>query len=179
MKLDEFSSNFGKYGGGRSYLFKWIPEMKVGNSSDTMYKVRATSLPESTIEEIPIHWQGMASKLPGVRTYTDWTITVNCDNDWLIRQDFEKWMDLINNWYVNEETSEDSPGETTFASDRSDYLSTQRLQLLDYNLSVTKTITLYKAWPKSIGSVTLDYGAQEVASFDVTFSYLYFSMTMR
>ena len=178
MRLDEFASSFGKYGGGRSYLFKWIPEMKVGDSNSTVYKVKSTSLPESSIEEISIHWQGMASKLPGARTYADWTITVNCDNNWDIRQNFEDWMDLINNWYIDDETG-DSAGKTSFASDRGDYLSTQRLQLLDYNLNVVKTVTLYQAWPKSVGSISLDYSAQEVASFDVTFSYLYYAITLR
>ena len=174
MRIDDFVSSFGKYGGARPYLFKWIPDMKVGSNSDAMYMVKATSLPESTIEEIPIHWQGMASKLPGTRIYSDWTITVNCDNGWTIRQNFEAWMDLINDWYIEDETGNNS-GESSFASDRNDYLSTQRLRLLDYNLNTTKTVTLYQAWPKSVGAVTLDYSSQEVASFDITFSYLYFT----
>jgi hypothetical protein len=35
------------------------------------------------------------------------------------------------------------------------------------------TYNLIKAWPSSVGELALDYGSQDVATFDVTFAYQY------
>ena len=166
FSLDSFVTNFGQNGGARPYLFRWSPQLSVGNAQSAIYMARATSLPESNIEEIQIHWQGMANKLTGARTYADWTITLLCDENWQIRTDFETWLSKINSY----------EGGGNFASKRSDYVTTQRLELLDYDLNPTKTVILNDAWPKAVGAITLDYSSQDIAQFDITFAYNYFTI---
>jgi hypothetical protein len=42
---------------------------------------------------------------------------------------------------------------------------------LDLNGDKLLNVKLINAWPKSIGAITLDYSATDIAQFDVTFSY--------
>ena len=167
MNLEEFNTNFAKHGGARSYLFKCV----LGFPSDVytppnmLYMAKATSIPEASLGEIPIYWQGMNNKLPGPRTYGDWSVTLILQNDWGIRYAFEEWLQKINNW----------SGGGSYDGSIGYRNQTQTLTLLDERINIDiKVITLVNSWPKSIGAVTLDYGTQEVASFDVTFAYQYF-----
>jgi hypothetical protein len=193
FKLDEFTSIFRQKGGARSYLFMYMPffpldildtgldalELKQqGNLTKeqrdllrTMslmsFHVRATTMPESTIEELILNWQGSDFKVGGKRTYSDWTITFNVDSKYEIREDFEEWLDLISKFkdFRNDYGKMDK------------YMEHQTLYLLNGKGEKVSTVTLIDAWPKSVGPVTLDYSNMDIAQFDVTFSYQYHKIT--
>ena len=157
--LNSFKTNF--KGGARAYLFIYQPTMPEENQ-EAKYLVRATSLPETTIEEILVNWQGADFKMAGKQTFTDWTITFNGDKLYKLRKQFEAWMESINT--IGDQINYGVPA---------DYFSDQTLQLLDYDGTVIDSLTLYDAWPKSVGAITLDYSSQDIAQFDVTFTYQY------
>lgn len=58
-------------------------------------QVRATQLPGSAIGTTPTFYFGREVKLAGNRTYADWTITVLNDEDFIIRNAFEQWLEGI------------------------------------------------------------------------------------
>lgn len=165
FNLENFKANF--EGGARSYLFYYIPRFPGGvlqgglTSEKTSYLVRTTSLPENTLEETIVNWQGMDFKFAAKHTYTDFTVTFNVDKDANILKTFESWIDIIHNPATNE------------YGNISSYMADQRLKLLDYNGDAVIDYVLYYAWPKTIGAVTLDYASTDTAQFDVTFSYQY------
>lgn len=171
----DITSFMGKFdGGARSYLFYWVPAFPAGVGStlsvteDIPYLVRAASLPEDTVDELIVNWQGADFKMAGRRTFTDWTITVNCDRKAQIRQDLHKWVEAIHNLPSNIYGEPKETGSLTTG-----YFVDQNLQMLEYDGSLTKTLHLVGSWLKSIGPITLDYSAQDVAYFDVTFTYQY------
>jgi len=156
--LESFTASFD--GGARSYLFLYTPN--VPNSiSDIKYLVRASSFPETTLEVIIAKWQGQDMKFAAKKTYTDWTITFNVDLNALIRQEFEEWTNSIHN----------TKKEVNQYFRPSQYYRDQDLSLLDLNGDKLLNVKLINAWPKSIGAITLDYSATDIAQFDVTFSY--------
>lgn len=161
--LNSFKTNF--KGGARSYLFIYQPNLPEDNQ-EAKYLVKSTTLPETTVEEIIVNWQGADFKMAGKQTFADWTITFNGDKLYKLRKQFETWMKSI-----MDVDNEIKYGEPT------DYFSDQTLQLLDYDGSEIDSLTLYDAWPKTVGAVTLDYSSQEVAQFDVTFTYQYHKFT--
>jgi len=153
--------------GARTYLFYMVPTFPslpgVMAQEDAMFFVKSTSLPTSSFEELVASWQGFDYKAAGKRTYDNWTVSFNVDKNATIRKTFVNWMDLI----LNPKVNKPAPAET--------YMRPQRVHLLGLDtFEPAMTYTLIAAWPSQVGEVTLDYADSAYASFDVTFTYLYF-----
>ena len=91
--IDQFKAQLTS-GGVRSNRFKvFIP--KAGERVE--FLVKAAQIPtEAFGGPIEVNFRGAKLKLPGERTYEDWTVTVINDVDFVIRSAFEKWMNVIN-----------------------------------------------------------------------------------
>lgn len=160
FNLNAFMSTYGDY--ARSYLFKCtVNKLNAFGVRDHEYLVKSTRLPESTIDEIESDWQGMKYKIGGTQQFTDFTVSFNMDVGGNIRTAFLKWMGVIHN------------PETSIHSDPTVYFTDIKLDHLNGQFRKIMTYELIGAWPKSVGEVSLDYAAKEIATFDVTFSYQY------
>jgi hypothetical protein len=161
--LEGFKTGF--EGGARGYLFMYEPNASspLGNQN-RKYLVRATSMPETSEEEIIVNWQGMDFKMSGKKTFNDWTVTFNTDYNALIRIEFEKWSNFVH-------LTMKGGKYTNIYGKPIDYMFDQKLSMLGYEGERILDVHLIDAWPKSVGAITLDYSAQDVAQFDVTFSY--------
>jgi hypothetical protein len=162
LKIDSFKAVF--KGGARSYLFEWVPDFPFTTTSGTIvpYLVRSSSVPGDNVEEITANWQGVDMRMAGKRTYEDWTISLNIDYNANIIQDLNTWMNKIHN----------IAGDGCYAD--SGYTKTQVLKMLDYcGTNAVLTVELVDAWLKSISEVSLDYSSQDIAQFEITFTYLY------
>ena len=53
---------------------------------------RAANQPASTLGEIAVPYQGRVYKIPGDRTFEDWTVTVYNDKDHEIRKQLQKYL---------------------------------------------------------------------------------------
>jgi len=156
----------------RAYLFKWTlppPLLLLGNviDVDPTFLIKSASIPESSVEEMSVYWKGVQCKIGGTRRYSDWTVTVLCDKNSYIRMLAELWMSTVSNvvgTIVNGQPN-------IYAA-----LSTTVFTMLDNDGNSTLLLTFYYPWPKSIGPISLDYGTQDFAQFDITFSYLYHVM---
>jgi len=164
LNIDEFSSYF--KGGAKSYLFEWTPNTKFLRN-DFKFLVRASSVPSTSIEEIVVEYQQINFKMGGKKNFEDWTISLNIDPKSDVRKKFEDWSNKIHevgdNKYVHHYSK--------------DYVSIEEFYMLDGNGNKLLTVKLFDAWPKTIGSITMDYSSQDFAQFDVTFSYLYHIIT--
>jgi hypothetical protein len=159
--IDTYKTKF--TGGARQYLFfaYFTFPYSIGNSV-IPYLVKSTSIPDSSLEEIVVPYPGISFKMAGTRTYGDWQISFNVDEDGVLLHGFHNWHDLI---YDSDTHSQISANN---------YMRNQTLFLLDGNGASTEQITLYGAWPKSVGAVGLDYATSDIATMDVTFSYQYY-----
>jgi hypothetical protein len=161
--IDAYRATF--QGGARQYLFYVKPAFPPGiagvNVEQATYLVRASSLPETTTEEIMLNWQGFDYKVPGKYTYPDWTITFNIDIESNINTMYMNWMNKIHD------------PTTNIYSAPNDLQADQQVEMIGID---GKTILKYKligAWVKMVGPVTLDYSSNDVAQFDVTYAYMY------
>jgi hypothetical protein len=157
--LDKFKT------GARSYLFYMTPNLPdtMGLDEGGTYLVKATSLPSSNFDDITASWQGFDFKTPGKRTYDTWNVTFNVDMNATIRKAFLAWQNIILDPTKN------------IHSLPSTYMRDQEVSLLGLNLQPILTYTLVKAYPSALAEVSLDYGDSNFASFDVTFTYQYFT----
>jgi len=166
--LNAFATQFSV--GARSYLFMLSNLSFPGDATSTShavankYFVRSTSLPEETVEEITVNWMGSDHKLSGKRTYNDWTVTFNSDDGYYLREMFNSWVHIMQ-----------GEGDTSvYATSYSSYaVGEVTFKVLKGDFSTAKILTLYHVWPKSVGPISLDYSTQDIAQFDVTFSYRY------
>jgi hypothetical protein len=153
-------------GGVKAFNFYYTPYWPgAGSADEATYLVRSTTLPETAIEEITTNWQGVDFKFAGKYTYSDWTVTFNCDSKAMIHKAFYDWMTSIHN-----------PEDNTYTVP-STYMLKQTLYLISDNQDTPgDTIAKYElegAWPKNVGTASLDYSTNDVVQFDVTFSYIY------
>lgn len=169
--IDGFKSNFRD--GQRSNLFYFLPnfpsDVVVGdmNNDRATYLVRASSLPALTLEEIMLNWQGLDFPIAGKNTFADITVTFNTDLDAYIRQNWDNWVRKIHDPVTNEYAL------------LNEYMLDQRLQLLGNDGEPVLEYTLHHAWPKEVGTSTLDYTANDITQFDVTIRYAYHTVSDR
>ena len=100
--IHDFSSKF--RGGVRANLFncRVTPPNRSGVEEMFQFHCKGTSMPASTIGNIDVPYKGRQLKVPGDRTFADWTVTVFNDNGMRIRGIFENWMASIQHHDVNE-----------------------------------------------------------------------------
>ncbi len=87
-------------GGARPNLFQveltTLPDAVEGWQAEKMqYLCKAASLPASNIANIDVPFRGRIFKVAGDRTFDVWTVTVINDEDFILRNAFEGWMDQI------------------------------------------------------------------------------------
>ena len=73
-----------------------------GNAQTKMtFMCKTAQLPGSTLGTVPVSYFGRELKFVGNRTFADWTVTVINDEDFVIRNAFERWMNGINSHNLN------------------------------------------------------------------------------
>ena len=173
-------------GGARSNLFEceiYFPDEAIpadttkDNVSDKVrFLVKAAALPESTISNIDIPFRGRQLKIAGDRTFAPWTVTVINDTDFVIRDSFERWMNLINK-------HEDNSGLTDPTSYQQDLYVRQlgRSGLTgsnpssDSQLPVLKQYRFYGAFPTTVSAIDLSYeNTDAIEEFTVELQYQWF-----
>lgn len=73
-----------------------------GNAQSKLtFMCKTAQLPGATIGVVPVQYFGRELKFAGNRTFADWTITVLNDEDFSVRNAFERWMNGINSHNLN------------------------------------------------------------------------------
>ena len=62
---------------------------------------KTAQLPGSTLGVVPVQYFGRELKFVGNRTFADWTVTIINDEDFVVRNAFERWMNGINSHNLN------------------------------------------------------------------------------
>ena len=88
--IHEFQSKF--KGGVRPNLFLCRVQPATSSLPDFEFHCKGTSLPASTVGNIDVPYHGRQLKVPGDRTFADWTATIFNDSGMIIRGHFEEWM---------------------------------------------------------------------------------------
>ena len=91
--ISNFKNNF--QGGVRPNQFRVYITAAVFGGADLEFLCKGTSIPSSVIGNIDVNYRGRILKVPGDRTYEDWTVTILNDPNWQNRSFFERWMDGI------------------------------------------------------------------------------------
>lgn len=143
------------------------------------FKARATSLPGDSINSITVNYFGREIKVAGTRTFPDWTITVINDEDFIIRNAMEKWMSRINEHVANVRNPSFIRGDGGYQST----ISVRQYSKTGPNVGVAgggvtgvpggiiKRYDLIGAFPTEVSPIEVDWGADTIEEFTVTFAY--------
>ena len=102
FNIAQFKSLGLKYGGARSALFSCSVTFPAsigivaGTGNSLTYAAQAASLPESAVGVVEVPYFGRKIKIAGDRTFGEWRITVQNDEDFKVRSGFEAWSGAIN-----------------------------------------------------------------------------------
>ena len=159
-------------GGARPTLFEvyMTPPAGVGADQDSADKFRFTcrgaSLPAASIQSIDVGYFGRKIKVQGDRTFTDWTVTIMNDEDFLVRSMFEKWSNALNRM-------ESNIRDPNFVEEN-DYKVDMDIIQYGKDGTVIRQYVIIGAFPTEVSDIQLDWDTtNQIETFTVRFAYDY------
>ena len=132
-----------------------------GDTRDISYKAISTSIPSSSLEQVPLESHGIKLNFAGRRTWTGtWNVTMIETRTASTRDMLIKWMELARSWVNNS------------GSYKSRYGVMAELQLFDDIPTLVRSIVMVGMFPLEIGEATLDQSSG-IVQYSVNFSYDY------
>lgn len=136
----------------------------LGVDGDIEFRAQAASLPSTEFGVVEVPYQGRTIKIPGDRSYSEWTITVQQDDEATIRKAMEDWMFQAN-----------ASIENTGQINVSEWKRDSRVEQYDRGGNVIIAYDFIGCWPSQIGEISLDWSENDsIATFDLTIQFDYF-----
>ena len=155
--IHDFKQSF--KGGVRPNLFRCNITHAVGIPR-IEFLCKAAQIPSSTVGNIDVPFRGRQLKVPGDRTFADWTVTVLNDPQFAIRSAFEEWSARITHHAVNVSTLTHNNiyGQSTVVQ-------------LDRNGGNLRTYRVEDIYPTEIAAIDLGMDTNDtVEEYSVTFA---------
>ena len=176
FNINEFVTGGLKFGGARPTLFNVVitfPSNIAGVSVEAIERIqflcRASSVPASSIASVPVPYFGRQVKVAGDRTFSDWSVTIMNDEDYVVRNAFEAWHNSINS-IISNRRADNTSGES--AVDGSGYKGTAYVQQYGKNGDIIKQYRFDNIFPVNVDEMGLDWDATNtIQTFGVTFAY--------
>jgi len=151
-------------GGVRTNLFAVrgrIPGLDNTGERAISFLCKAAQIPASSLGTIEVPYRGRRIKLPGDRTFQDWSITILSDAGLKLRAAFEYWSANFNSHVSN-------VGANEFMALMPTWSVTQLLR----NGEPLRTYNFIGCYPSEIGAIDLSYeNNDQIAEFPVTINY--------
>lgn len=183
FNISGFKSNGLVDGGARPTLFEVIlsaPPVVGSIPNGGKFLIKAAQLPASTVDSIDVGYFGRKIKVAGDRTFTDWTVTVMNDENFLIRDLMEKWSNKINQLEGNKMLLSSNIGNRDASAYKVDLIVNQftKTQVSSVDPVPSRQYRFIGAFPTSVDAIRLDWDStNQVQEFDITFAYDYWIPT--
>ena len=166
--IESFKANGLVDGGARPSLFEVIlPDWPGSDSTSEQsfrFHCRAANIPPSQLGAVDVPYFGRRIKVVGDRVYADWSVTINHDENYQLREAIESWHVSMNQHIQNTMTNGVTPSPNSYKRDA---------VVLHYSKSgeLIKTYTFVGMFPITITQMGLDWDAvNQYMTFDVDFS---------
>jgi len=169
LRVQDFRAQM-EYDGARPNLFRCdltFPILALGAGAQTKlsFMAKASQLPGDTINQVPQFFMGRELKFAGNRTFSEWTITVINDEDFIIKDAFEKWMSGINSHVGNLR-------DPTFIKGDGGYQQDGFITQIGKADNVLRKYKFIGLFPVDVSPIEVDWGANDtIEEFGVTFAY--------
>jgi hypothetical protein len=172
FKIDDFTSTM-RYGGARPHLFTvqislptvlGAPGAGAALPNELKVKATATQIPASTVDAIPVFYQGRAVNFSGNRTYAPWTIEVINDEDFKVYDSFVGWLSALNDPLFNNRNS-------GLKSQPSDYKAIATIYQYGQDETNIKKWDVNGVFPTNVSEISLGWqDVNQIERFQVTFA---------
>jgi hypothetical protein len=155
--------------GARPNLFEVTMPFPVfslpGNAQTKLtFMCKTAQLPGSTLGVVPMQYFGRELKFVGNRTFADWTITIINDEDFIVRNAFERWMNGINSHNLNV--------RNPVASTPIGYSVDGQVLQFGKAGNTIKQYNFVGMFPTDLTPIDVDWGSNDaIEEFSVTMSY--------
>lgn len=130
------------------------------------FMCKSAQIPGSTLGVVNVPYFGREVKFAGNRTFADWSVTVINDENFLIRNFFETWMNAINTHGTNVRLLQTPASYVTSATVLQYAKSGQVLAAYDF----------FDMFPTDLSAIDLDWGSNDaIEEFTVNFTYSYWT----
>ena len=169
FNVHEFAGAF-RLDGARPALFQIDVTNPSLGAADAIFPfmAKAGSIPASTLTTIEVPYMGRKIKVPGTRTFAEWSVTIINDEDFPIRNALETWTNMINSFQGNLRTFPTSAP--------SEYKSVAKVTQLGKTGDVLRVYEFFGIWPSEVGAIALAFETDAIEEFPVTFQYDYWEV---
>ena len=164
FNVSNFKSNLVNEG-ARGTLFDVVIPNSYLNGKNLEFRCKAAQLPASTLGIIEVPYFGRKIKVPGDRTFAEWTITVINDESFAVRSSLESWSNQINQHIGNQRVDPNYKNQnavvTQYAKDG----------------SILKQFSMVNIWPSEVTAIDLSWETTDtIEEYTVTLQYDYWTV---
>ena len=163
--VNEFRSQL-KFDGARPNMFKvrFLNAGDVRFDSRTEFFVNAAEIPPEQIGIIEIPYFGRRIKIPGDRTFPQWTVQIMNDEDFAIRGALENWSNMMNDHSSNLRLNKH-------------YLSDAEVIQMSKTGQEIRTYKFRNVFPSDVSPIALSWGTNDtIQEYTTTFQYDYWEV---
>ena len=165
MSLGQFKGKFGQ--GIRPNLYTVTSSVGFELTEDEALLIKAAAMPSASLGVVTIPFKGREVKRAGDRTFTDWTISVLCDEANAIHEKFIEWSQTFMG--LEDTTRGLSYAQWTVAPLS---VALANNSSLGSDSPAGRTVTLVDCWPSEVGTIDFSYDSTDaVAEFSVTIGF--------
>ena len=179
LRIDDFKAALGQ-GGARANLFRVnmsFPNATIEGTANTAFgsgtpealssfMIKSAQMPARTIGSILVPFRGRQLKVSGDTSYEDWSIMITNDNNFAVRNAFERWQEAINGAVTN------VSGLGTNAASFNTYVADLEIEQIGRDGAVIKRYVMKGAWPTTVDAIEVAYDSTDtIEEFGVTLCY--------
>jgi hypothetical protein len=168
FNINEFRSQM-QGDGARPNLFEVtlpFPAFALPGNAQTKltFMCKTAQLPGSTVNTVPVQYFGRELKFAGNRTFQDWSVTIINDEDFVIRNAFERWMNGMNSHATNV--------RNPAASTPNGYTVDGEVRQYGKGGNTLKKYKFIGLFPTDLSTIDVDWGSNDtIEEFTVNLSY--------
>jgi hypothetical protein len=134
----------------------------------TTFMAKASQLPGSSVGTVEVPYFGRQLKFAGNRTFQQWSLNIINDEDFLIRNSLESWMNAINSHAGNVRNAA--------AAGPSGYSVDAVVNQYGKTGEIIKSYNFVGLFPVDIAPIELDWSSNDsIEEYGVTFDYQYWT----
>ena len=175
FSIDTFRTNALGSGGARANLFDVTitgvgatGNLSTGALAEFVFACKAAAIPAMTVGTIDVPYFGRVIKVPGNKTFDNWTVTIINDEGFDIRSGMEEWMSSMGSHLgnINTATNENLYGTGTV----------KQYPKTGASAGAVATYNFVNIFPVSMSEITLGWDANDaIEEFTVEFAYDYWT----
>ena len=175
--IDKFRSGALSKGGARANLFEVVISdidatlMTAAGVKEFTFACKAAAIPAMAITAVEVPYFGRVVKVPGNKTFDNWSVTIINDEGFAIRNGFEKWVASMGTHIGNVQSTASSALESGL------YGSAEVTHFgKTGNSDIIAKYNFVNMFPVAVGEITLGWDANDaIEEFTVEFAYDYWT----